>query len=152
MYHNVIEALDGTGLRLTIATGRVSPDKLGAAGDWVQLRATVPQPAVLRTADAFVTHAGMGSCTEGLWYGVPMVAIPQAVDQPSNADRLEAIGAGRHLRTDPPSAPEIRKAIKEVATDLQVRLRLNEIRDELQCVGGPSHAADAVEDAANGLW
>ena len=40
----------------------------------------------------------MGSCTEGLWYGVPMVAIPQAVDQPSNADRLEAIGVGRYLR------------------------------------------------------
>ena len=33
-----------------------------------------------------------------------------------------------------------------------MRLRLNVIRDELQCVGGPCHAADAVEDAANGLW
>ncbi len=152
VYHNTIEALDGTGWRLTIATGRVSPDYLGAVPDWVQLRSTVPQPAVLRTADAFVTHAGMGSCTEGLWYGVPMVAIPQAVDQPSNADHLEAIGVGRHLQADPPRPPEIRDAIVQVAADPQVRLRLNEIRDELHRVGGPYHAADAVEHAASGHW
>jgi MGT family glycosyltransferase len=145
VYRNTIEALNGTGWRLTISTGRARPDELGAVPHWAQLRATVPQPAVLRVADAFVTHAGMGSCTEGLWYGVPMVAIPQAVDQPSNADQLEAIGVGRHLRADPPSPSEIRDAVLEVAADPQVRLRLNAIRDELHRVGGPGHAADAVE-------
>jgi UDP:flavonoid glycosyltransferase YjiC (YdhE family) len=67
LYRNAIDALEGTGWRLTIATGRVAPDRLGAVPDWVQVRATVPQPAVLSAADAFVTHAGMGSCTEALW-------------------------------------------------------------------------------------
>jgi UDP:flavonoid glycosyltransferase YjiC (YdhE family) len=100
----------------------------------------------------FVTHAGMGSCTEGLWYGVPMVAIPQAVDQPANADQLEAIGVGRHLPADPPSAAEIRDAILEVAADPQVRLLLNVFREELRRVGGPTHAAEAVEDVAGGRW
>jgi len=152
VYRNTIEALDGTGWRLVIATGRVGPDALGAVPGWVQLLATVPQPAVLRTADAFVTHAGMGSCTEGLWYAVPMVAIPQAVDQPSNADQLEAIGVGRRLTADPPSPAEIRSAITEMASDPQVRLRLNAIRDELHRVGGPFHAADAVEDVATARW
>jgi MGT family glycosyltransferase len=136
VYRNTIEGLDGTGWRLVISTGRVPPDELGTVPDWVQLRAEVPQPAVLRTAEMFVTHAGMGSCTEGLWYGVSMVAIPQAVDQPSNADQLEAIGVGRHLPADPPSAADIRDAITEMAGDPQVRLRLNAIRDELQRVGG----------------
>jgi MGT family glycosyltransferase len=145
VYRNTIEALDGTGWRLTISTGRARRDELGAVPHWVQLRATVPQPAVLRVADAFVTHAGMGSCTEGLWYSVPMVAIPQAVDQPGNACQLEAIGVGRHLTADPPGPAEIRDAVLEVAADPQVRLRFNAIRDELHRVGGPGHAADAVE-------
>jgi MGT family glycosyltransferase len=152
VYRNTIEALDGTGWRLVLSAGKVRPDDIGTVPEWVQLRATVPQLAVLKTADAFVTHAGMGSCTEGLWYGVPMVAIPQAVDQPSNADQLEAIGVGRHLRADPPSASEIREAILQTAADPQVRLRLNEIRGELHLVGGPDHAADAVEDVATGRW
>jgi EryCIII-like glycosyltransferase len=110
--------------------------------------ATGPQ----QTVDAFVTHAGMGSCTEGLWYGVPMVAIPQAVDQPANADQLEAIGAGRHLTGVSPSPGQIRDAFLEVAADTQIRLRLKAIRDELHRVDGPGHAADAVEDVARGRW
>jgi MGT family glycosyltransferase len=152
VYRKTIEALDGTGWRVVLATGRARADELGAAPDWVQLRESVPQPAVLRLADAFVTHAGMGSCTEGLWYGVPMVAIPQAVDQPANAAQLEAIGVGRQLRADSPSASEIREALLGIAADPQVRLRLNEIRDDLHRVGGPGHAADAVEDVASGRW
>lgn len=152
LYRNVIGALDGTGWRLVIATGRVAPDELGDVPGWVQVRKAVPQPAVLRVADAFVTHAGMGSCTEGLWYGVPMLAIPQAVDQPSNADQLEAIGAGRHLTGVSPSPGQIRDAFLEVAADSQIRLRLKAIRDELHRVGGPGHAADAVEDVASGRW
>jgi MGT family glycosyltransferase len=152
LYRNVVGALDGTGWRLVIATGRVAPDELGDVPGWVQVRKAVPQPAVLRVADAFVTHAGMGSCTEGLWYGVPMLAIPQAVDQPSNADQLEAIGAGRHLTGVSPSPGQIRDAFLEVTADSQIRLRLKAIRDELHRVGGPGHAADAVEDVASGRW
>ena len=85
---------------------------------------------MLRVADAFVTHAGMGSCTEALWYTVPMVAIPQAVDQPLNAAQLEALGVGRHLTGDPPDPREIGDAIRCVATDPDVRTRIDAIRDE----------------------
>jgi MGT family glycosyltransferase len=152
VYCNTIEALDGTGWRLVIATGRVRPDELGVVPDWVQLRTTVPQPAVLRVAHCFITHAGMGSCTEGLWYGVPMVAVPQAVDQPANADQLEAIGAGRHLRADPPSPAEFRDAVLGVSTDAGMRHRLDTIRDELHRVAGPARAADSVEDVGTGRW
>ena len=152
VYRNTVDALDGIGWRLVIATGRADPAALGAVPDWVRLRTTVPQPAVLKTADVFVTHAGMGSCTGALWYGVPTVAIPQAVDQPGNAAQLQAIGVGRHLAADRPSPREIRDAILGVTSDSQIRLRLNAIRDELHRVGGPGHAADAVEGAAAGRW
>ncbi|MDX1885454.1 macrolide family glycosyltransferase [Mycolicibacterium sp. 120270] len=152
VYRNVIEGLDGAGWRLVIATGKVSADEFGVVPDWVQLRATVPQPAVLRVADAFITHAGMGSCTEALWYAVPTVAVPQAVDQPLNAALLETLGVGRHLTDDPPAPDDLRDATVFVATDPDVRVRINAIRDELHAVGGPAHAADAVEDVAAGRW
>ncbi|MGV0746207.1 macrolide family glycosyltransferase [Mycolicibacterium sp. XJ870] len=150
VYRNVIDALDGLGWRLVLATGRARD--LGEVPPWVQLRDTVPQPAVLQLADCFITHAGMGSCTEGLWYGVPMVAIPQAVDQPANADRLEAVGVGRHLSAQLPSPEQIRDAALAVSSDEQVRLRLNAVRDEIHASGGPAHAADAVEDIVAGRW
>ncbi|MFV8243097.1 macrolide family glycosyltransferase [Mycolicibacterium peregrinum] len=152
VYRNVIGALDGQGWRLVLAAGRADVDVLGAVPPWVQLRTTVPQPAVLQRADCFITHAGMGSCTEALWFGVPMVALPQAVDQPANAAHLEALGVGRHLQDHLPSVAAIRDAVLGVATDHQVRANLDAIRDEIRSHGGPGHAADAVEDVATGHW
>ncbi len=153
VYRNAIEGLDGSGWRMVLATGtRVTAEDLGPVPGWVQIHAVVPQPTVLARADAFITHAGMGSCTEGLWYGVPMVAIPQSVDQPRNADQLEAAGIGRHLRADPPSPGDIRDAVLGFAADPAVRRRINVIRDETRRHGGPVHAADAVEEVADGRW
>lgn len=149
VYRNVIAALDGLGWRLVLATGRAD---VGPVPSWVQARASVPQPAVLQRADCFITHAGMGSCTEGLWFGVPMVAIPQAVDQPANAARLETIGVGRHLSDQLPSVDDIRDAVLGVASSQHIRHRLDTIRAEIHAHGGPEHAADAVEDIAAGRW
>ena len=83
---------------------------------------------------------------------MPTVAVPQAVDQPLNAALLETLGVGRHLTDDPPAPEDLRDATVFVATDPDVRVRINAIRDELHAVGGPAHAADAVEDVAAGRW
>ena len=56
-----------------------------------------PQLDILAHADVFITHAGMGGTCESLWFGVPTVGVPQAVDQFANAAQLEAIGAGVQL-------------------------------------------------------
>ena len=77
-----------------IATGKVDPETLP---DTVTGPRTMPQLDVLEHADVFLTHAGMGGANEALWYGVPVVAAPQAVDQFENAATLEAIGAGVQL-------------------------------------------------------
>ena len=79
--------------RLVLATGKVDPAMFGG----VEAARTQPQLDVLAHADVFVTHAGMGGSAESLWFGVPTVAIPQAVDQFANAAMLEAIGAGARL-------------------------------------------------------
>lgn len=52
----------------------------------------MPHLTVLEQADAFVTHAGMGGSSEGLYTGVPMIAVPQAAEQFMNADRLVGLG------------------------------------------------------------
>jgi MGT family glycosyltransferase len=153
VYRNVIDALDGMGWRMVLATGgRVTKDELGAIPNWVRVEEVVPQVAVLHRADAFVTHAGMGSCTEALWCGVPTVAVPQAVDQFGNADQLVTLGVGVHLAADLPSADELRAGIVDITDDPDVRSRLDAIRAELRRDCGPDHAADAVEAVAAGSW
>ncbi|WP_409466414.1 macrolide family glycosyltransferase [Amycolatopsis sp. GA6-003] len=123
----------------------VSKDDLGPLPESVEVHETVPQLAILDVASAFITHAGMGGCTESLWYGVPTVAIPQAVDQFGNAARLEALGVGKHLPADQVTAKSLREAVEEVSSSPDVAARLAELRAEIRAHGGIAAAADAVE-------
>jgi UDP:flavonoid glycosyltransferase YjiC (YdhE family) len=53
VYRNVIDALDGMGWRMVLATGGRAPkEDLGAVPSWVRVEDVVPQVAVLHRADA----------------------------------------------------------------------------------------------------
>ncbi len=153
VYRAAIEAVDELGWRLVLSRGtQVDEADLGSLPPGVDTYPSVPQLAVLAEADVFVTHAGMGSCTEALWSGVPTVAVPQAVDQFDNAAKLQELGVGIHLTDDPPSAAALRDALVTAATDPAVAARATELRTELQAGGGPDGAADAVEQVLAGTW
>ena len=61
----------------------------------VLIRSSVPQVAMLdKFADVFISHAGFNSLQESLMAGVPLVAVPQAVDQPANAIKVQQCSWG----------------------------------------------------------
>ncbi len=146
IYRACIEAFADTGWRVLIAVGRqVSADDLGPLPEGVEIRPYVPQLAVLAHASAFVTHAGMGGCAEGLWFGVPMVAVPQAVDQFANADRLAELGVGRHLPSDEVTPERLRDAVLGLVGDPEVAARCATLREQVRAGGGAARAADIIE-------
>ncbi len=104
---------------------------------------------MLAHASAFVTHAGMGGCSEGLWHGVPMVAVPQAVDQFGNADRLVELGVARRLDVDA-TPDELRAAVTALESSPEVTARCATLRAQLRQAGGAAGAADVIETAAAG--
>jgi MGT family glycosyltransferase len=108
----------------------------------------VPQLAVLRRASLFVTHAGMGSCSEGLANGVPMIAIPRAVDQFSNAALLAAAGLGVVVDSDDVTVDALRRAAAALDDD-EVRQRCAVAAEELRAAGGAAHAADVIEEVVS---
>lgn len=128
--------------RLVIATGKVDPARLEPLPPGAEARRTQPQLDVLQHADVFVTHAGMGSASESLWYGVPTVALPQAVDQFVNAGMLEQIGAGVRLAEDELTGARLHEGVREA---LSRTARAMELQEEVRAVGGRENAADAVE-------
>lgn len=147
VYRACVRAFGGSDWHVVLATGQhVDPAELGTLPANVEAHRTVPQPTVLASASAFVTHAGMGGCTEALWFGVPTVAIPQAVDQFGNAATLEQLGVGRQLPADEVDAETLRSLVEEVADSADVAARLAEIRSELRAHSGVRAAADAVEE------
>jgi MGT family glycosyltransferase len=144
VYRAAVEAL-APDYRIVMATGKVDPAALGTLPEGVEAARTQPQLDVLAHADVFVTHAGMGSAAESLWFGVPTVAVPQAVDQYTNAAQLEAAGAGVHLPDDQVTVESLRTAVA-AAADRAPRAR--ELQEQVRREGGIAASADAVERLA----
>ena len=145
-YRTCIEAYTGSDWHVVISIGdRIDPAVLGDVPSNIEIHPRVPQLAVLDTAAAFVTHAGMGGCTEALWFEVPTVAIPQAVDQFGNAALLEELGVGVQLKFEDVTVDVLRAAVEKVADSPDIRARLAEVGAAVRGSGGIAIAADAVE-------
>ncbi|THC54251.1 macrolide family glycosyltransferase [Streptomyces sp. A1499] len=137
---------DLAGWHVVLQIGKhVDPAELGPVPDSVEVRSWVPQMAILEQADAFVTHAGMGSSSEGLCCGVPMIAVPQGAEQPMNADRLVELGVARRLDTEAATASALREALLDLTSDPGVAERCARLRDEVRGAGGTVRAAELVE-------
>ncbi|MFC9704969.1 macrolide-inactivating glycosyltransferase [Streptomyces sp. NPDC056943] len=123
----------------------VDPAELGELPDNVEVHSWVPQLAILRQADAFVTHAGAGGSQEGLATATPMVAVPQAVDQFGNADMLQSLGVARHLPMEDVTPERLREAVLALVGDPEVARRAAGIQSAMAKEGGTRRAADLIE-------
>ncbi|MEU5704509.1 macrolide-inactivating glycosyltransferase [Streptomyces aurantiacus] len=146
-YRECVRAFgDLPGWHLVLQIGKhVDPAELGEIPANVEVRDWVPQLAILKEADAFVTHAGAGGSQEGMATATPMVCVPQAVDQFGNADVLQSLGVARHLPMEDVTAGTLRDAVLAIADDPEVARKLKKIQAEMVAEGGTSRAADLIE-------
>lgn len=146
-YRECVRAFaDLPGWHVVLQVGRhVDRAELGEVPDTVEVRDWVPQLAILRQADLFVTHAGAGGSQEGLATATPMIAVPQAVDQFGNADMLQGLGVARKLATEEATADRLRQTALALVDDPEVARRLKEIQAEMAREGGTRRAADLIE-------
>jgi MGT family glycosyltransferase len=114
----------------------------------------VPQLAILERTHVFLTHAGLNSVHEALWHGVPMVAVPQQIEQLHNARAMEAAGAGLVIDTEAKgrgvTAAELRAAVDRVSADRKTyTAAAARIGASLRAGGGIERAADIIEQRAD---
>jgi MGT family glycosyltransferase len=124
----------------------VDSAELGQAPANFDVRASFPQPAVLQHARVFLSHTGMNSTMESLYYGVPLVAVPQMPEQFANASRTEELGLGRRLLTEEITAEQLRTTADEVAGNEEIRAHVVEMQRLVRDSGGAVAGADALEE------
>jgi MGT family glycosyltransferase len=91
----------------------LEPGVLGPVPANVTVVPSAPHAEVLRHAAAVVTHAGHGTIIKSMAAGVPVVALPMGRDQPDNAVRAAAAGAGVVLKPKAKVAA-IRAAVSDI--------------------------------------
>jgi MGT family glycosyltransferase len=104
-----------------------------------------PQMELLKRASITVSHAGLNTTLESLSYGVPLVALPIAFEQPAIAARIEWTGAGKKLNARTATATEIRRAIETVLGNEQYRANARRIGSEIARSGGAERACQIIE-------
>ncbi|MEU7799421.1 nucleotide disphospho-sugar-binding domain-containing protein [Micromonospora arborensis] len=145
------EAFAGGGWHVVIATGAaVDPAALGTLPSDVEVHRWVPQVRVLEQAGVFVTAGGTGSVLEGLTHGVPLVVVPQGVEQFVTAARVDALGLGRLIRPQDVTAQAVRAAVEDVTTSARVSAGLAAMRAEIAASGGARAAGDVIETHLRG--
>jgi MGT family glycosyltransferase len=129
-----------------MSVGRSTPiESLGHIPENFIVRNFVPQLEVLSRAALFITHAGMNSVHEGLFYNVPLILTPQQMEQRLVATRIEDLGAGVRLTSTTPSATEIAALVQRVMSEPIYRGRASIIGESLRAAGGSPRAVDEIE-------
>nr|ACD03246.1 UDP-glycosyltransferase UGT74H7 [Avena strigosa] len=121
-------------------------EKVGTRGlvvPWVAQLEVLAHSAV----GCFVTHCGWNSTMEALGAGLPMVAVPQWSDQPTNAKYVEDVWCvGVRARRDPEAGvvrrEEVERCVKEVmGADKQYARNASDWKEKAvrsMCQGGSS--------------
>ncbi|AJS60876.1 macrolide family glycosyltransferase [Paenibacillus sp. IHBB 10380] len=108
------------------------------------VRPYLPQLEVLQHVDAFLTHAGMNSTSEALYYNVPLVMLPLTSDQPLVARRVQELGAGVIVDKDNLTPEALRTALLEVLNNASYKQQACVIGETLRQAGGYKQAAAAI--------
>ncbi len=144
LYQNCIEAVRDSGWQAILSVGKdVDISALGPLPENIEVYPSVDQIAVLQKADAFLTHCGMNSASEALFYGVPLVMLPKTSEQGAVAARAAQLGAGTYLKKTTPAA--IRSAVEAVLHTPGYREGAAAIGAGFRACSGAKGAVDKIE-------
>ena len=143
LYKNCISAFKDSGFQIIMSVGSmVSLQDFGKLPENVSVYSHTDQIAVLSKADAFITHCGMNSVSEGLYFGVPLVMLPQTTEQNGVAERVLQLGAGIKLHST--DSISIRDAVNTVLSDSSYRSNADIIAESFRSCTGAKGAADKI--------
>ena len=144
-FRNCINVLKPTGWQVIISMG-TNTDHFKDLPENIQVYESVDQMAVLSIADAFITHCGMNSASEGLYFGVPLVLFPQTSEQGAVAKRVEELGAGVRLKSI--SGEDVLDALSKVISDPQFKTEAERVSESFKACGGTEEAKAFLEQIA----
>jgi UDP:flavonoid glycosyltransferase YjiC (YdhE family) len=131
MMRNVLDAIGGLPIQAVVTLGPALAGESFDAPPNAQLETFVPHEAVLPHVSAVVTQCGLSTISKVLVRGLPMVCLPVLGDQPANAVRIEALGAGIRL-TQHATPAAIRSAVRRVLDKPRFRVAAERYASTIQ--------------------
>ena len=141
-YRNCISVLRKTDWQVIISMGS-NTERFEDLPENIRIYESVDQMAVLSVSDAFITHCGMNSASEGLYFQVPLVLFPQTPEQEAVAKRAQELGAGIRLKSI--SEEDILQALQNVLYEPDYKAKAKLVSDSFHACGGAREAREFLE-------
>jgi len=147
-YKQCLHALADTDYQVILSVGQlVDMGAFGSLPENISVFPHVDQIAVLQQADLFVSHCGMNSVSESLYFGIPLVMLPQTPEQSGVAHRACQLGAG--ILLNKPNAPSLLKAIDKVFAQPTYTENAAKLSESFRRCPGAKGAADKILQVCN---
>lgn len=144
-YPILFDAVRDLDINVFAALGAIDLDSLTDVPANVELGKMVPQLDILSQASVFITHAGMGGTGESIYYGVPMIAIPQMDEQAITARQIERNGLGFALLDKEAITSEmLKEKIQILLNDPSYKEKVNEFSADMKTLGGAKASVNAL--------
>ena len=145
-YRNCINVLGKTDYQVIISMG-TNTEQFENLPDNIQIYESVDQMAVLSISDAFITHCGMNSVSEALYFGVPLILFPQTPEQGAVAKRTAELGAGLKLKSI--REQDILKCITRIIKEPSFKSNALKVSESFKNSGGIDEAVNFIEKIAS---
>ncbi|MCM3584633.1 glucosyltransferase [Mesobacillus maritimus] len=148
-YQNCLQAFgDKEGYEVIMSVGeKTDLSSFGPFPGNFTVEKLVDQLAVLRKANVFITHCGMNSVNESLYYAVPMVLMPLHGEERMVANRVAELGAGIMLNKTKPK--NLAESVEEVLENSYYRVNAQKLSESYQQSGGAVAAAEVIQEVIN---
>jgi UDP:flavonoid glycosyltransferase YjiC (YdhE family) len=113
----------------------------------IKLVPFAPQLEILKRASIFLTHCGMNSTSESIWFGVPMICMPVTVDQPLVAHRVsKELGLGILLDINKFKVEELVKSFHKIYSDETIQKKAFEYSQTSQKYNGNERTIEIIKN------
>lgn len=110
---------------------------------------TAPQLQVLKRASLMITHGGLNSIKECIFFGVPMIVFSLLRDQPLNAARVAYHGLGLRGNPDTFNATELLGMMDKIDGDPAFKARVEKMGKRFREIEESQISIEIIEKALN---
>lgn len=142
-YKNCIEAFKDNDIDVIMSVGNNTEiSQLGNIPKNFKVENKFNQLEVLQEVNGFISHCGMNSVNESIYYGVPLILFPQQSEQKMVCRRVAELGAGFVLKNDKPQ--NIKEAVLEVINNTKYEENAQKLSKSFKNSGGSVKAVEAI--------
>jgi len=149
-YRDCLTAFADAPYQIVMSVGKQTDiDDLGAIPQNIHVYPWVPQLKVLQHTDLFISHGGMNSINESLYFNVPLLMVPQQIEQAYSARRIQQLGAGRCLRPGKVSPQRLQSMVESMLANPAYQTGAAALGESVRA-GGHQRAAQLILDHIHG--